>query len=632
MAPARPPTAGATTYNAMPRQITGAPYAHSRTARVVLDKTLMPQRYSPALVSIVAMLALCVVACSSSSTSSVGTGPTSPKCQITAAQPSNILADGGTGTIAITAQPECEWTVSSQPSWISDVSPTSGQGNGNVAFRAAANPTPSTREGEIVVNDNHVRVIQEAAACPLTIAPDAQTVNSSSVTANVAVSTLNGCTWTATSNASWITITSGAQGNGNGSVALRIAANTGAARTGTVTIGDRTHTITQQDASQPPLPPAPAPPTAPSCTNTITPASESIADAGGPGTVITVTAGGTCAWTAVSNASWITITGGAAGTGNGSVSFTVAANTAAVRIGTMTIAGQTFTVTQAAPPPPPPPPPPPSCTYTIAPASESIADAGGTGTAITVTAGGTCAWTAISSASWITITAGAAGTGNGSVSYIVAANTGAARTGTIAIGGQTFTVNQAAAPTCSYSLAASSASLSDVGGTGFVSVSAPGGCAWTATTSASWITITAGAIGASNGSVSFTVAANTGAARTGTMTIAGQTFTVNQAAAPPPPPPPSCTYTIAPTSESIAAAGGAGTAIAVTTGATCAWTAVSNAPSWITITAGAAGMGTGSVSFTVAANTGPARTGTMTIAGQTFTVSQAGPPPTALIR
>ena len=83
-------------------------------------------------------------------------------------------------------------------------------------------------------------------------------------------------------------------------------------------------------------------------------------------------------------------------------------------------------------------------------------------------------------------------------------------TGTIAIGGQTFTVNQAAAPTCSYSLAASSASVSDVGGTGFVKRLRACGCAWTATTSASWITITAGAIGA-NGSVSFTVAANTGA-------------------------------------------------------------------------------------------------------------------------
>ena len=109
--------------------------------------------------------------------------------------------------------------------------------------------------------------------------------------------------------------------------------------------------------------------------------------------------------------------------------------------------------------------------------------------------------------------------------------------------------------------------------------------------------------------------------RTGTMTIAGQTFTVTQAA-PPPPPPPSCTYTIAPMSESMAAAGGAGT-ITVTAGGTCAWTAVSNA-SWITITPGATGPGPGSVNFIVAANTGAARTGTMTIAGHTFTVTQAG--------
>ena len=103
---------------------------------------------------------------------------------------------------------------------------------------------------------------------------------------------------------------------------------------------------------------------------------------------------------------------------------------------------------------------------------------------------------------------------------------------------------------------------------------------------------TGGASGTGNGTVSFSVAANatTSAALTGTLTIGGQTFTVDQAAAPPPPPP-TCTYAIAPTSESFAPAGGAGTAITVTTGATCAWTAVSNAPSWITITAGTSGTG-----------------------------------------
>jgi hypothetical protein len=46
---------------------------------------------------------------------------------------------------------------------------------------------------------------------------------------------------------------------------------------------------------------------------------------------------------------------------------------------------------------------------------------------------------------WLTLTGGPGGTGPGVVSYTVAAHTGAPRTGTIAIGGQTFTVTQASA-------------------------------------------------------------------------------------------------------------------------------------------------------------------------------------------
>jgi Zn-dependent metalloprotease len=83
------------------------------------------------------------------------------------------------------------------------------------------------------------------------------------------------------------------------------------------------------------------------CTFSISPSSASYAAAGGTGTV-TVTAGTGCSWTAVSNSSFITITSGASGSGNGSVGYSVAANTGtSSRNGTMTIAGQTFTVTQA---------------------------------------------------------------------------------------------------------------------------------------------------------------------------------------------------------------------------------------------------------------------------------------------
>src|SRR4029079_15882483 len=122
------------------------------------------------------------------------------------------------------------------------------------------------------------------------------------------------------------------------------------------------------------------------------------------------------------------------------------------------------------------------------------------------------------------------GTGNGSVGLSVAANTGAARMGTVAIAGQTFTVNQAAvvAP-CSYSIAPTSQSVPVLGGTGTVTVTTTSACAWTAGSNAPWLSITSGATGTGTGTVGFSAAANTGGTTAGTLTIAGQTFTVTQA-------------------------------------------------------------------------------------------------------
>src|SRR5262249_24783730 len=84
------------------------------------------------------------------------------------------------------------------------------------------------------------------------------------------------------------------------------------------------------------------------CTYSIMPANNHFASGGGSGTVnVTVTAG--CNWTATSNSSWITIPPGAGGTGNGVVNYSVGVNAGAGRTGTVTIAGQTFTVTQDMP-------------------------------------------------------------------------------------------------------------------------------------------------------------------------------------------------------------------------------------------------------------------------------------------
>jgi Zn-dependent metalloprotease len=84
-----------------------------------------------------------------------------------------------------------------------------------------------------------------------------------------------------------------------------------------------------------------------------------------------------------------------------------------------------------------------------------------------------------------------------------------------------------------------------------------------------------------------------------------------------------CSFSISPTSASFAAAGGTAS-VTVTTSAGCNWTAASN-NSFITITSGASGSGSGTVNYSVAANTGTlSRNGSLTIAGLTHSVSQAG--------
>jgi hypothetical protein len=153
-----------------------------------------------------------------------------------------------------------------------------------------------------------------------------------------------------------------------------------------------------------------------------------------------------------------------------------------------------------------------------------------------VTAGTGCSWIATTSASWITITGGATGSGSGSVTYLVAANSSTtSQTGTITIAGQTFTVTQAGA-LCTYTLSSTGVSFSSTGGTGTINVTAGAGCSWTAISGATWIAITAGANGSGSGTVSYSVAANTGTSdRSGDLTVAGQTVTIieNAPLAPP---------------------------------------------------------------------------------------------------
>jgi hypothetical protein len=249
---------------------------------------------------------------------------------------------------------------------------------------------------------------------------------------------------------------------------------------------------------------------------------------------IGITAGNDCSWTANSDSGWLTLTGSVSGRGNGTVTFSVPSNSGAERSGTVSVAGQRASVTQAAagaPAPGPGPAPNPSCTYTISPTSQDVSALGGNGSTSVTTQSG-CQWSASSGASWISIASGASGTGNGLVGFAVAANLGGARTGTITVAGRAFTVNQAAAvpaPTCTYNVSPTNVKMGRGGDTKSVKVDTTAGCSWTASSNTSWITITSGSSGTGDGNVSVTASSNTtGAKRTGSLTVAGRTITVEQ--------------------------------------------------------------------------------------------------------
>ncbi len=85
-----------------------------------------------------------------------------------------------------------------------------------------------------------------------------------------------------------------------------------------------------------------------SCFYTLSSAAANFDLRGGPGS-FTVNSSAGCSWSVASNASWLTITGNSSGTASGTVTFTVAANpNPSLRSGTLSIAGRTFSVTQAA--------------------------------------------------------------------------------------------------------------------------------------------------------------------------------------------------------------------------------------------------------------------------------------------
>ena len=147
----------------------------------------------------------------------------------------------------------------------------------------------------------------------------------------------------------------------------------------------------------------------------------------------------------------------------GASNYVVAANPdPESRRGTVVVGGQVFEVVQEGL----------ACQFELRPNNQNVEAEGGSGS-FTVEGPDGCNWTPATSDEWITITNGGSRTGNDSVNFTVARNTGAARNGAIRVGGQVFSISQSA-PQCRYQLSPITTSISGAGGSGAVTVTAAG--------------------------------------------------------------------------------------------------------------------------------------------------------------
>jgi uncharacterized protein YjdB len=537
-----------------------------------------------------------------------------PSASALTVSPSTLefVAGGESKTFTVTSN--IIWTVGSNASWAT-ASPSSGSGNGTVTVTAVANTTGSSRTATITLTGGGITQTVSITQTATTLTALPNTLSFIAAGESKTFTVTSNANWTVGSNASWATV-SPSSGSNNGTVTVTATANTiGSSRPATITLtgGGMTQTvsITQTAATLTVLP------------NTLS------FIAAGESKTFTVTSN--VNWTVSNFASWLTVSP-SSGSNDGTVTVTAAENTSTdPRLVTITIssdgvASQTVYITQ------------PAATLSVSPATlEFVAE----NASKTFNVTSNVSWTVSSNAAWA-MASPSSGSNNGEVTVTVAKNTiGSSRTATITVstaGGSTRTVNiTQAAPTLTVSTTALEFSKS--GGPKTINVTS--NVNWTVSSSVSWLSFSPSSGSINNSlsiptitSMAITAAENTtGGLRTATVTVSGggltRTISVEQHSN-------TSTFTVglevSKTALDFAAAGGSD--VVNVTYVNTSWTAVCSA-SWLTVSP-TSGSNNNLLSIptvtpmtvTAAANTGNARTATITISGsgitsKTVSVTQA---------
>ncbi len=162
----------------------------------------------------------------------------------------SFSASGGAGSVNVTTNSACRWSVLTSAEWITITSPASGTGSDIVTYEVRENLTVSPRTSTIVIAGQNFTVAQGDSlgeSCEYFISPAAGTYSALGGTGMLNVSTASYCVWQAVSQVSWITITSPASGIGSREVTFTVAANpTGQGRKGKIIINGQPFKVKQK--------------------------------------------------------------------------------------------------------------------------------------------------------------------------------------------------------------------------------------------------------------------------------------------------------------------------------------------------------------------------------------------------
>jgi hypothetical protein len=262
---------------------------------------------------------------------------------------STFGADGGPGRLALGTTAGCAWTATSDAAWIV-LRVATGSGPGEILYDVARYDGTSQREARIGVDGASFAVRQDPPArepCTYVVDPVSTLLHwhgTAGEGMDVRITTMSHCSWTIASNTLWIEAITAASGTGTATARVRVGSYTlEPTRSGPLMIRWPTDTagqnvwITQEG-----------------CRYAISLATDAVAASGGRrrvsvfGTPVSTTCMLGCPWTAAANVPWIHIAGASSRAGDDDLFFDVDVNaTSAERVGVLTIAGLTLTVTQS---------------------------------------------------------------------------------------------------------------------------------------------------------------------------------------------------------------------------------------------------------------------------------------------